>query len=167
MYEMVTGKLPFEGDNTVAIALAHLENVVVPPSVYNPEIPVALERIILQCVEKKPENRYRNVNEVTAGLMNILIQTDGGGKGARELEIPIGTGKKMNDHTREISPKELAQINGRIPRRVDSPDNGRRPAIETAATRKPAAREDYEYSGRRKGWMEDRKSTRLNSSHIH
>ncbi|MCI8577877.1 MAG: Stk1 family PASTA domain-containing Ser/Thr kinase [Lachnospiraceae bacterium] len=155
MYEMVTGKLPFEGDNTVAIALAHLENVVVPPSVYNPEIPVALERIILQCVEKKPENRYRNVNEVTAGLMNILIQTDGGGKGARELEIPIGTGKKMNDHTREISPKELAQINGRIPRRVDIPDNGRRPAIETAATRKPAAREDYEYSGRRKGWMDE------------
>ena len=58
MYEMVTGRVPFEGDNTVTIALAHLEDAVVPPSVYNPEISVSLERIILKCTEKKPERRY-------------------------------------------------------------------------------------------------------------
>ena len=39
LYEMVTGRLPYEGENTVAIALAHLEDAMVPPSVYNPQIP--------------------------------------------------------------------------------------------------------------------------------
>ena len=58
LYEMLTGRVPYEGDNTVAIALAHLEEAMVPPSVYNPEIPASLERIILKCTAKKPENRY-------------------------------------------------------------------------------------------------------------
>ncbi len=153
MYEMVTGKLPFEGDTTVAIALAHLENVVVPPSVYNPEIPVSLERIILQCVEKKPENRYEHVNQVAGDLMKVLMgpegtqEAEGGG-----LNIPISTGKKMSDHTVEISPRELAQINGRIPKREDS---ARRQARETAATRKPSAREDYRRTGRKKWELEE------------
>lgn len=147
MYEMVTGKLPFEGDTTVAIALAHLENVVVPPSVYNPEIPVSLERIILQCVEKKPENRYSNVNEVAADLMKVLMRTEGQ---SGSLEIPISTGKKVSDHTVKISQKELAQINGRIPKR----DEAHRQNRETAATRRPV-KEDRRQNGRRNQLLEE------------
>ena len=55
MYEMVTGKVPFEGDNTVTVALAHLETPIEPPSAVNPAVPVSLEKIILKCTEKKPE----------------------------------------------------------------------------------------------------------------
>ena len=66
MYEMVTGRVPFEGDNTVTVALAHLEEPITRPSVYNPQIPVSLENIILKCTEKKPEHRYRSVEEVIA-----------------------------------------------------------------------------------------------------
>lgn len=148
MYEMVTGKLPFEGETTVAIALAHLENVVVPPSVYNPEIPVSLERIILQCVEKKPENRYSNVNEVAADLMKVLMRTEGQSGGP---EIPISTGKKVSDHTVKISQKELAQINGRIPK---SDESSRRQSRETAATRRPV-KEDRRQNGRRNQLLEE------------
>ncbi len=77
MYEMVTGRLPFEGENTVAIALAHLEDSLVPPGVHNPEIPASLERIIMKCMEKKPERRYANANEVIAALRGALIHPDG------------------------------------------------------------------------------------------
>ena len=57
MYEMVTGTVPFDGDNTVSIALAHLEQPITPPSRLNPEVPVSLERIIMKCTQKKPDKR--------------------------------------------------------------------------------------------------------------
>lgn len=76
MYEMVTGRVPFEGDNTVTVALAHLEEPITRPSVYNPQIPVSLENIILKCTEKKPEHRYRSVEEVIADLRRVLIHPD-------------------------------------------------------------------------------------------
>ena len=53
LYEMVTGRVPFEGDNTVAVALAHLEDPVVPPGDYNPQVYSGLEDIILKCTKKK------------------------------------------------------------------------------------------------------------------
>ncbi len=75
MYEMVTGRVPYEGENTVSIALAHLEDAMVPPSVYVPAIPASLERIILKCSEKKPERRYASANEVIADLRKALVQS--------------------------------------------------------------------------------------------
>lgn len=73
MYEMVTGHVPFEGENTVTVALAHLEERVTPPSVYNKDIPISLERIILKCTEKKPEHRYASVNGVINDLRKALL----------------------------------------------------------------------------------------------
>ena len=65
IFEMVTGRLPFDGDNTVSIALAHLEEPITRPSVYNPAVPISLEHIILKCTEKKPEQRYATAEELT------------------------------------------------------------------------------------------------------
>ena len=76
MYEMVTGHVPFDGDNTVTIALAHLEQPVVPPSTKNPEVTKSLERIILKCIQKKPERRYSNAYELIADLRRALIDPD-------------------------------------------------------------------------------------------
>lgn len=76
MYEMVTGRLPFEGDNTVTVALAHLEDPVVPPREYVPEISAPLEQIILKCVQKRPERRYANVTDVIADLRKVLMEPD-------------------------------------------------------------------------------------------
>ena len=106
MYEMVTGRVPFEGDNTVAIALAHLEDAVVPPSVYNPEIPVSLERIILTCMEKKPERRYRNAQDVITDLRAALIRP-AEESGSRPADVEE---RALNGETVQISSEQLSQI---------------------------------------------------------
>ena len=46
MYEMVTGRVPFDGDTTVAVAIQHLQEEMVPPSVYAPNLPISMEKII-------------------------------------------------------------------------------------------------------------------------
>ena len=73
MYEMLTGKLPFDGDNPVSVALAHLEEPVQPPSRINPEVSASLDRIILKCTQKKPERRYQNAYELIADLRHALV----------------------------------------------------------------------------------------------
>ena len=77
MYEMAAGRVPFQGDNTVTVALAHLEDPITPPSYYNESIPVGLENIILKCTEKKPEFRYASMHELVADLRKALVNPDG------------------------------------------------------------------------------------------
>ncbi|MEY8352226.1 Stk1 family PASTA domain-containing Ser/Thr kinase [Lachnospiraceae bacterium 54-53] len=77
MYEMVAGRVPFQGDNTVTVALAHLEDPITPPSFYNDGIPVGLENIILKSTEKKPEFRYGSMHEVVSDLRRALVNPDG------------------------------------------------------------------------------------------
>lgn len=77
MFEMVTGRLPFDGENTLSVAMAHLENPITPPKVCNPDIPESLEQIILKCTEKRPEDRYGSAEEVIADLRRALINPYG------------------------------------------------------------------------------------------
>lgn len=77
LYEMVTGVVPFDGDTTVAIAIKHLQEEMVPPSTYTPELPYSLERIIEKCTQKSVDRRYRNMGEVIADLKHSLIDPDG------------------------------------------------------------------------------------------
>lgn len=76
LYEMVTGRVPFEGDNTVAVALAHLEDPVVPPGDYNPQVYSGLEDIILKCTKKKPDRRYGSMEEVIHDLRRVLMDPE-------------------------------------------------------------------------------------------
>ena len=77
LYEMVTGKVPFDGDTTVAIAIKHLQEEMVPPSVYTPELPHSLEQIILKCTQKSVDRRYQNMEDVIADLKHSLIDPQG------------------------------------------------------------------------------------------
>ena len=77
LYEMVTGVVPFDGDTTVAIAIKHLQEEMVPPCTYTPELPYSLERIIEKCTQKSVDRRYRNMGEVIADLKHSLIDPDG------------------------------------------------------------------------------------------
>ena len=61
LYEMVTGRVPFDGDTTVAIAIKHLQEEMVPPSVYTPDLPYSLEQIILKCTQKSVDRRCRRM----------------------------------------------------------------------------------------------------------
>ena len=68
MYEMLTGRTPFDGDSPVAVAMQHIQEPPVPPSQYNPNIPPALEEIILRCLEKVPEMRFRDGSQLARAL---------------------------------------------------------------------------------------------------
>ncbi|MGN0342027.1 MAG: Stk1 family PASTA domain-containing Ser/Thr kinase [Roseburia sp.] len=73
MYEMVTGRVPFDGDTTVAVAIQHLQEEMVPPSSYTPDLPVSFEKIILKCTQKNPDRRYENMGELLVDLRKSLI----------------------------------------------------------------------------------------------
>jgi len=75
MYEMLTGRTPFDGDTPVAVAMQHIQNAPMPPSEYNPNIPPALEAIILRCLEKVPEMRYRNGSVLAQALEAFMEAT--------------------------------------------------------------------------------------------
>ena len=77
LYEMITGKVPFEGETTVAIAIKHLQDEMVPPSVYTPDIPHSLEQIILKCTQKSVDKRYASMGEVITDLKHSLIDPNG------------------------------------------------------------------------------------------
>ena len=76
MYEMLTGRVPFEGDSTVAVALQHIQGEMVPPRALEPVIPVSIEKIILKCTQKKPEQRYSSATELIADLKRALMTPD-------------------------------------------------------------------------------------------
>lgn len=77
MYEMVTGHVPFDGENPVTVALMHLQDEVVLPSQTVPDIPKSLENIILRAVNKKPEFRYPTVTDMIHDLKQVFVQRDG------------------------------------------------------------------------------------------
>ncbi|MBS6161204.1 MAG: Stk1 family PASTA domain-containing Ser/Thr kinase [Firmicutes bacterium] len=77
MYEMVTGRVPFDGDTTVAIAIKHLQDEMIPPSQYVGNLPHSLEEIILKCTQKSPDRRYSTLAELINDLKHSLIDPDG------------------------------------------------------------------------------------------
>ena len=109
MYEMVTGRVPFEGDNTVAVALAHLETPITPPSQLNPVVSSGLEQIILKCTQKKPDRRYSSIGDVITDLRHVMVDSDYNIYGAGSQ-----TDEENDSYvTRPISREELSQIQER------------------------------------------------------
>ena len=102
MYEMVTGRVPFDGDTTVSIAIQHLQEEMVPPSAYAPDLPISLEKIILKCTQKSPSRRYQNIGDLIQDLKKALVHPS---------EDFVTVVPLMNqDKTRVISEQELNQI---------------------------------------------------------
>lgn len=136
LYEMVTGRVPFEGDNTVAVALAHLEDPVVPPGDYNPQVYSGLEDIILKCTKKKPDRRYGSMEEVIHDLRRVLM----------DPECDIYQNEEIEEggdpyQTRPISKDELSQIR----------DHHRRKSRETGADEAEKVTEGLETSDEENG----------------
>ena len=122
MYEMVTGRVPFEGDNTVAVALAHLETPITPPSQLNPVVSSGLEQIILKCTQKKPDRRYSSIGDVITDLRHVMVDPD------YDIYGAVSQTDEENDPyvTRSISREELSQIQER-----------RRPHTEDIVVKEP------------------------------
>lgn len=71
LFEMLTGKVPFDGENPVAIALMQINEKITPPSVYNHNIPPRLEDIILKATEKQPSKRFASADEMIEALEEL------------------------------------------------------------------------------------------------
>lgn len=77
MYEMVTGRVPFDGDTTVAIAIKHLQEELIAPSRFTPDLPFSLEQIIMKCTQKNPERRYPYIGDLIEDLKKSLVDPQG------------------------------------------------------------------------------------------
>ena len=111
MFEMVTGHVPFEGDNTVTVALAHLEDPMPDPRTLNPDVSPSLARIILKCTEKRPERRYPNAAVVISDLRRALLNDD-------DPSVGMIAEEDHSSDTIVISPKELNLIKTRSGERI-------------------------------------------------
>ncbi|GAB6170006.1 Stk1 family PASTA domain-containing Ser/Thr kinase [Clostridium carnis] len=76
LYEMLTGKLPFEGDSPVTVALKHLQEEPIPPKSINPAIPDSLNKVVLKAIEKEPLKRYQSAKEIIQDLQKIQQNPD-------------------------------------------------------------------------------------------
>lgn len=102
MFEMVTGRVPFDGDTTVAVALQHLQEEIARPSIYAPDLPISFEKIILKCTQKTPDSRYQTIEELLTDIRRSLAHPD-----EDFVTIaPLVDGGK----TKVISPEELDKI---------------------------------------------------------
>lgn len=73
LYEMLTGKKPFDGDNPVAIALKHMEEEAVSPRDIMPSIPEALEEIVIHAMEREPAKRYQSAAEMIKDIDRFKV----------------------------------------------------------------------------------------------
>ncbi len=92
LYEMLTGEVPFGGDNSVAIALKHLQEDIMPPRELNPRIPRALDDIVVRSASKNPRQRYATARQMKADLLRSLREPNG--KFARPQSGEGGANKK-------------------------------------------------------------------------
>lgn len=120
MYQMTTGRLPFDADTPLAVILKHLNEPLVPPSDIVPDIPEALERIICKSLEKDPANRYQSAIE----MLQDLDEMAGPNRRPRQYDTVAWMQSNGQFSTREMAPvlgagKDRAGNRGRLrPTRV-------------------------------------------------
>ena len=102
MFEMLTGRVPFNGETTVAIAIKHIQEEMIPLREFDPEIPGSVESIVLKCCQKSPDRRYQNMQEVIADLKQSLLNPD--------VDFVVTKDMDEESGTRTISEEEMSQI---------------------------------------------------------
>ena len=102
MFEMLTGRVPFNGDTTVAIAIKHIQEEMIPLREIIEDIPVSVESIVLKCCQKSPDRRYQRMSDLIVDLKQALVNPDSDFVENQEPDMEAGT--------RQISNEELNQI---------------------------------------------------------
>lgn len=141
LFEMLTGRVPFNGETTVAIAIKHIQEEMTSPKEFVPEIPSSVEAIVMKCCQKSPDRRYQNMAEVIADLKQSLISPDEDFVVARDMDEEAST--------RTISEAEMMQIK-RKAQRQDAYEEQMR--LNSQYTRPP---QEDEYDGDEEYYEED------------
>lgn len=135
LFEMLTGRVPFNGETTVAIAIKHIQEELPSPRDYVPEVPVSVEQIVFKCCQKSPDRRYQSMEELIQDLKQSLLNPD-------------SDFVRINDpdeeaSTRMISDSEMEQIKRQSERR-DSMDESLRLRREVYRHEEYDDQEDYD-----------------------
>lgn len=102
MYEMVTGRVPFEGDNNVSVALMHIQSEMIPPRQYYPDIYSSFEKIIMKATQKKPERRYLTASALIADLKRVQNNPN--------IDIVVAPTAVTNSPTKELTKEDVRAI---------------------------------------------------------
>ena len=102
IFEMLTGRVPFNGETTVAIAIKHIQEEMTPVSEFVSDVPVSMENIVLKCCQKSPDRRYQSMPEVIADLKQSLLNPD--------IDIAVSSDADEESGTRMLSEEDLSEI---------------------------------------------------------
>lgn len=103
LYEMLTGRLPFDGDTAIAVALKHVKEKLVPPTRFNANIPSMLEAVVMKAMEKNPGNRYQSITEMIADL-RMSAGFSGGASPLRRHDFATQVLPPMSEDTLSLHP---------------------------------------------------------------
>lgn len=109
MFEMLTGRVPFNGETTVAIAIKHIQEEMPSPRDYVSEIPISVEQIVCKCCQKSPDRRYQSMPELIIDLKQSLINPD------EDFVKLVDPDEEAS--TRMITDRDMAQIKRQSDRR--------------------------------------------------
>lgn len=121
LFELLTGKVPFEGENAVSIAIKHFRSQIPSVRASNHDIPQALENVVIKATAKDPQQRYASAAEMADDLRTCLDP-------ARANEKPLVINNHDNDETKVLNMKDVhqevvKQMTKSTPRREDQRDN--------------------------------------------
>lgn len=138
LFEMLTGRVPFNGETTVAIAIKHIQEEMPSPKEYVPEVPNSVEGIVLKCCQKSPDRRYQNMRELISDLKRALMNPD--------EDFVVDNAPNVDGNTRMISDRDMARIKQQAGTRV-SHDGGTGRIRYAAGEEKDYEEEDIEEDG--------------------
>ena len=118
MFEMLTGRVPFNGETTVAIAIKHIQEPMPSPREYISEIPISVEQIVFKCTQKSPDRRYQSMSELITDLKKSLMNPD------EDFVKIIEPDEEAS--TRMISEQDMQQIKKQSKKRSNT-DTGQLP----------------------------------------
>lgn len=139
LYELLSGRVPFDGESPVSIALKHFQNDMPSLKENDSSLPQALENVVLKATAKEPGDRYRSVAEMKKDLETSLSESR-----AEEMKfMPVST---HDDETRMIEPVKIR------PDKTEAPSAEQKPAEEPDKAA-PEPNKDKKRKRRRKGLL--------------
>ena len=95
LYEMVTGRVPFTADTPLAIILKHISDPMPLPSLLKPDIPAAIERVILKALAKEPEDRFATAAEFLSAWKRALNEKDSAPRAVKTISVPVSSPPRL------------------------------------------------------------------------
>ena len=122
LYEMLAGRLPFEGDSAVAVALKHLSEPPAPISQWRPDVHPALEAVVMAALAKDPAQRWQSAEDLAAGLEAARTQIAAGPNGGQDTAAFAAIPMPVPDETgpTQFAPAAVVAPGGRAGRRSAS-----------------------------------------------